>query len=215
MDIKQVPIKSLIPYARNARTHTDAQVAQIAASIREFGWTNPILVDGDKGIIAGHGRILAARKLEMETVPVIELSHMTEAQKRAYVLADNKLALNAGWDYEMLSLELGDLKASDFDLSLAGFGDIELNALIGTALTPPSIDGQTDASEEWEGMPEFDQPDDTSFRQLIVHFKDEYDVAEFFGMIGQSFTPRTKSIWYPEQERRDTESRRYSTSEAE
>ena len=92
------PATALIPYARNARTHSDAQVAEIAASIREFGFTNPILVDGDNGIIAGHGRLLAARKLGLAEVPVIELAGLSEAQKRAYVIADNKLALNAGWD---------------------------------------------------------------------------------------------------------------------
>jgi hypothetical protein len=91
------PAAGLIPYAKNARTHSDAQVAQIAASIREFGWTNPVLVDGENGIIAGHGRLLAARKLGMSTVPVIELAGLTEAQKRAYIIADNKMALNAGW----------------------------------------------------------------------------------------------------------------------
>src|SRR6188474_3475151 len=100
--IESRPVTSLIPYARNARTHSDEQVAQIAASIREFGFTNPVLVDGDNGIIAGHGRVLAARKLGMTTVPVIELAGMSEAQKRAYIIADNKLALNAGWDTEML-----------------------------------------------------------------------------------------------------------------
>ena len=103
------PAAALIPFAKNARTHSDAQVAQIAASIREFGWTNPILVDGDNGIIAGHGRLLAARKLGMATVPVIELAGLSEAQKRALIIADNKLALNAGWDNELLGLELGDL----------------------------------------------------------------------------------------------------------
>ncbi|MGC9239811.1 MAG: site-specific DNA-methyltransferase [Acidithiobacillus sp.] len=119
--IKSVAVESLIPYARNARTHSDEQVAQIAASIKEFGWTNPILVDGDKGIIAGHGRVLAARKLGLQQVPCIELSHLSEAQKRAYILADNQLALNAGWDTELLKIELQDLDAADFDLSLLGF----------------------------------------------------------------------------------------------
>ena len=103
------PLGALIPYAQNPRTHSDGQLAQIAASIREFGWTNPVLVDGQNGIIAGHGRVLAARKLGLERVPVIELTHMSEAQKRAYVLADNQLALNAGWDDELLRLELADL----------------------------------------------------------------------------------------------------------
>ena len=122
------PATALIPFAKNARTHSDAQVAQIAASIREFGWTNPILVDGDNGIIAGHGRLLAARKLGMATVPVIELAGLSEAQKRALVIADNKLALNAGWNDELLGLEIGELEHLGFDLSLAGFREIEVLA---------------------------------------------------------------------------------------
>src|SRR5918999_1501620 len=124
------PLGELIPYARNPRTHSDAQVAQIAASIREFGWTNPVLVDGDNGVIAGHGRLLAARRLGLERVPVIELAHMSEAQKRAYVLADNQLALSAGWDEELLRLELADLSELGFDLGLVGFGEGELERLL-------------------------------------------------------------------------------------
>ncbi len=130
VQIENRPIEALIPYARNSRTHSDAQVAQIAASIREFGWTNPVLVDGSNGIIAGHGRVLAARKLGFEQVPVIELAHLTESQKRAYVLADNKLAENAGWDDELLRIELEALQAAGFDLSLTGFDDDELAALM-------------------------------------------------------------------------------------
>lgn len=118
---KEAELDSLIPYARNSRTHSEEQVAQIAASIREFGFTNPILVDAEGGIIAGHGRVLAARKLGMTKVPVIELSHLTEAQRRAYVIADNKLALNAGWDEELLRIELDELDELGFDLELTGF----------------------------------------------------------------------------------------------
>jgi len=140
MQIKEVEVTALIPYAKNSRTHDDAQVAQIAASIKEFGWTNPILVDGDKGVIAGHGRLLAARKLGMAKVPTIELKDMTEAQKKAYVIADNKLALNAGWDTNFLSLELQELKDQDFDLTLLGFDDKELDAL----LAPETTEGLTD-----------------------------------------------------------------------
>jgi site-specific DNA-methyltransferase (adenine-specific) len=140
MEIKEVEVSALIPYAKNSRTHDDAQVAQIAASIKEFGWTNPILVDGDKGVIAGHGRLLAARKLGMVKVPTIELKDMTEAQKKAYVIADNKLALNAGWDTNFLSLELQELKDQDFDLTLLGFDDKELDAL----LAPETTEGLTD-----------------------------------------------------------------------
>ena len=108
-EIKMVAVNSLVPYARNARTHSDAQVAQIAASIAEFGFTNPILTDGARGVIAGHGRLAAARKLALTDVPVIELSHLTAIQKKAYILADNRIAANAGWDEELLKLELVEL----------------------------------------------------------------------------------------------------------
>ena len=135
-------VADLIPYARNSRTHSDEQVAQIAASIREFGFTNPVLVDGDKGIIAGHGRLLAARKLGLADVPVIELSHLTEAQRRAYVIADNKLALNAGWDLDLLKVELGGLRADGFDLGLIGFSGDELAGLLADL-----TDGLTDPDE--------------------------------------------------------------------
>ncbi|QWP77509.1 site-specific DNA-methyltransferase [Lysobacter sp. K5869] len=131
LQIEQRAIGVLIPYARNARTHSDAQVAQIAASIVEFGWTNPILVDGANGVIAGHGRLLAARQLGLDTVPVIELAHLSPAQKRAYILADNRLAENAGWDDELLALELAELRDADFDLDLLGFSDEEIDELLG------------------------------------------------------------------------------------
>lgn len=129
--IEFIKTADLIPYARNSRTHDDKQIAQIASSIREFGFTNPVLVDNDNGIIAGHGRVLAALKLKIDEVPCIRLSHLTETQKRAYVIADNRIALNSGWDNEMLNLELLDLKQNDFDLSLLGFEDLELDALFG------------------------------------------------------------------------------------
>lgn len=124
--IEQWPVGRLIPYARNPRTHSDAQVAQIAASIREFGFTNPILVDTHAGIIAGHGRLLAARQLQLEHVPVIVLDHLSEAQKRAYILVDNRLAESAGWDEELLRLELAALEDENFHLELMGFDDEEL-----------------------------------------------------------------------------------------
>lgn len=129
--IERRPIGSLIPYARNARTHSDAQIQQIAASMREWGWTNPVLVDEAGGIIAGHGRVLAAQRLQVSEVPVIVASGWTDAQKRAYIIADNKLALNAGWDNELLALELGDLQELGFDLDLTGFDADELEALAG------------------------------------------------------------------------------------
>lgn len=120
----------LIPYARNARTHSEQQISQIAASIKEFGFNNPVAVDADGMILCGHGRVLAAQKLKLETVPVVCLSHLTETQKKAYILADNKLALNAGWDNDLLKVELEDLKLSGIDLDLTGFSDIELDKLL-------------------------------------------------------------------------------------
>jgi DNA modification methylase len=140
VQIKTVAVQQLIPYVKNSRTHSDAQVAQIAASIKEFGWTNPILVDGENGIIAGHGRLMAARKLGHAEVPVIELAHMTDSQKRAYVIADNQLAMNAGWDTSLLSLELADLKDQGFNLDILGFDPKELDKL----LEPEQVDGLTD-----------------------------------------------------------------------
>ena len=125
------PVERLVPYERNARTHSEAQVAQIAASIVEFGFNAPILVDSNAGIIAGHGRLMAARKLGLPEVPVIVLDHLSETQKRAYIIADNKLTELGGWDTEALSLELKDLQGAEFDLDLLGFSDREIEALIG------------------------------------------------------------------------------------
>lgn len=140
LQIEYELVEALLPYAANSRTHSDAQVAQIAASIKEFGWTNPILIDGDNTIIAGHGRLLAARKLGMDQVPVIVLDHLTKAQQRALVIADNQLALNAGWNMEMLKAEIADLKLDDFDIDLLGFDDKFLDGL----LEPEPIKGLTD-----------------------------------------------------------------------
>lgn len=133
-------IEALIPYAANSRTHSEEQVSQIAASIKEFGWTNPILVDGENGIIAGHGRLSAARKLGIDKVPVIELSHLTEAQRKAYVIADNKLALNADWDNDLLRVEIEGLKHIDYNIDLLGFSKDELDTLFPEVLP----EGKTD-----------------------------------------------------------------------
>ena len=140
--IERKAVESLIPYARNARTHSDEQVAQIAASIQEWGWTVPVLVDEAGSIIAGHGRVMAARKLGITEVPVMVAAGWSDAQKQAYVLADNQLALNAGWDAEMLRLELGDLSGAGFDLGLIGFSEEEL-----ARLTAEKTEGLTDPDE--------------------------------------------------------------------
>jgi hypothetical protein len=145
MKIEQLPTADLIPYARNTRTHSPEQVAQIAGSIREFGFTNPILIDGENGIIAGHGRVMAASKLGLAKVPCIRLAHLTDTQKRAYIIADNKLALNAGWDEEMLGLELADLREMDFDLSLIGFDEAELGDLFAEPAPEAESSGESGA----------------------------------------------------------------------
>ena len=157
MKIENIPTDKLIPYARNSRTHSETQVAQIAGSIREFGFTNPVLIDAQNGIIAGHGRVMAAQKLGLKEVPCIRLSHLTETQRKAYVIADNKLALNSGWDEEMLGLELADLREMDFDLGMLGFTEDELGAF----------------DVEEAGMPELSSDDKQPFQQMTFTVHDE------------------------------------------
>ena len=154
------PVDRLTPYERNARTHSTEQVAQIAASIVEFGFTNPILVDSHDGIIAGHGRLIAAFELGLKTVPVVVLDHLSERQRKAYILADNQLALNAGWDTDLLREELQDLAAEDFDLELIGFSDQELADLTGSV-------------EELEGMPELQAGDKQPIQQMTFTLHDD------------------------------------------
>jgi len=146
--VTQKKVTELIPYVNNSRTHSDEQVAQIAASIKEFGWTNPILIDGDNGIIAGHGRLLAARKLQMTDVPTIELKDLSDSQKKAYIIADNRLALNAGWDNEMLTIELNDLLADGFALNILGFDTEELQNLLDEPEFAPATEDEQGKLDE-------------------------------------------------------------------
>lgn len=133
LEITYKSVDDLIPYANNSRTHSADQINQIASSIKEFGFNNPILLDGDNGIIAGHGRLMAAKKLNMHEVPTLELSHLSDAQKKAYVIADNKLALNADWDNELLRIEIEELKSLDFDTDILGFNADELKSIMQNA----------------------------------------------------------------------------------
>jgi DNA modification methylase len=142
LKVERLPVEQLVPYARNARTHGETQIAQIASSIAEFGFVNPILVGDDNGIIAGHGRLLAARMLGLDTVPVIRLGHLSETQRRALIIADNKIAENAGWDEDLLRLELSSLQDEMFDLDILGFSDEQLDALL--ADDPDAAEGKTD-----------------------------------------------------------------------
>ena len=149
-NIERISTDLLIPYVNNSRTHSDTQVAQIAASIKEFGFTNPVLISDDNSIIAGHGRLLAARKLKLKEVPCIRLTGLSEAQRKAYVIADNKLALNAGWDDELLKIELSELDGMNFDLSLLGFDDDELTIIFDNPDFSPGTEddqGQLDKLE--------------------------------------------------------------------
>lgn len=141
--IEQIAIDDLLPYARNSRTHSPEQIAQIAASMVEFGWTNPVLIDANGTIVAGHGRVLAARNLKMDSVPCIRLGHLTPSQVRAYVIADNKLALNAGWDEAMLKSELDAIKEEGFEIGLTGFSDDEIEALLNVEV----VQGNTNPDE--------------------------------------------------------------------
>lgn len=153
MQIEHLPISQLVPYARNSRTHSETQVAQIAASIREFGFTNPVLIDANGGVIAGHGRILGATRVGMARVPCLRLGHLTDAQKRAYVIADNKLALNAGWDEALLAAELRDLAEMDYDLGLTGFADDEIKVLLAELDAAPTGATDPDAAPPLPAVP--------------------------------------------------------------
>jgi ParB-like chromosome segregation protein Spo0J len=144
MKIEQIVTDKLIPYARNAKRHDAAQVSKLAGSIREFGFNNPVLIDKDNGIVAGHGRVMAAQKLELKTVPCIRLGHLTDTQRRAYILADNRLAeIGGGWDEEMMALELGDLRELDFDLDLIGLDADKIEAIL-NPLEPDFAPGTED-----------------------------------------------------------------------
>ena len=164
--LEHLALDVLTPYARNSRTHSPEQVAQIAASIREFGFTNPVLIDEANGIIAGHGRVLAARELGLTTVPCLRLSHLSEAQKRAYIIADNKLALNAGWDFEVLEAEIRALEEEDFNLDLLGFNEKELEAIIDL--------------EDADDVGYNDEPKDESRNLLLVECVSERELETLF-----------------------------------
>ena len=199
------PIEKLKAYERNARTHSEAQIAQIAASIKEWGWTMPVLATKAGRIIAGHGRVEAAKLLGLETVPVMIAEGWTAEQVRAYTIADNKLALNAGWDFEALSVELSALGELGMDTLLTGFAPHELAGLLDHQAGP------TDPEKEWDDMPEFSQEDQTAFRRLIINFANEAAVNDFARLIDQHITDKTRSIWHPAAEIGTTADKRYAS----
>jgi hypothetical protein len=202
LTIKYKKTADLVPYTNNSRLHDETQLGQLVASINEFGFTNPVLLDGANGIIAGHGRVMAANVLGLETVPTIELEHLTDEQKAAYVIADNKLAQNAKWDDEILRLELQSLSDVDYDLSILGFDEASLSRLLDVAET-------ADAFEEYNQAIEYENKNANPYKSLIVHFENEQDVDNFKHLIKQNFSNSAKYIYYPIQVRKETESKRY------
>jgi ParB-like chromosome segregation protein Spo0J len=179
LEIEYVATDDLIPYFNNSRTHSESQVKQIAASIREFGFTNPILIDEEQTIIAGHGRVMAAEVLSMPTVPCIRLSGLSEAQRKAYVIADNKLALNAGWDIDALSIEINQLADLDFDLDILGFDIQELASI---------LDGEKEGTE----------PKEESYSEIfniVIECKDEEEQEKIFNRLDtEGYKCRVQSL---------------------
>lgn len=200
-------ISGLIPYVRNARTHSEAQIAQIAGSILEYGFTNPVLIDEMGEIIAGHGRILAARNIGLDDIPTITIAGLTRNQKRAYALADNRIALNSGWNNDLLKFEIAELKDDSFDVKKLGFDEIDLGNLFPDDNIKIDPENRRD---EWAdaNMPDHDEKN-PAFRKLVISFDSPEDVDNFFQLIDQSYTPKTKSIWYPEKAKTDLDSMRY------
>ena len=187
--VERRAIEQLLPYARNARLHDDAQIAQIAASIREWGWTIPVLVDEAGTLIAGHGRVLAARQLGIGEIPTMTAHGWSDAQIKAYRIADNKLATNSEWSAGLLKIEMADLLDLGVDLKLTGFRDFEVTSLLALGVDDP--DGQ------WQGMPEYEHRDKTAFRSIVVHFADQAGVDAFAALIEQTITEKTRFLWFP------------------
>jgi hypothetical protein len=197
LPIAQRRVSELLPSAYNSRTHSDQQILQIANSIKEFGFLVPVLIDQKDSIIAGHGRVLAAKNLEMETVPCIQVSHLSEVQKRAYIIADNKLTELGGWDKDILLQELNFLDTEGFKVEMTGF-DISM-------ILPPVDDNLA----EYVGMPEYNNEHQLGMRHLIVHFNSNEAVDDFAKLVNQSITDRTRFIWYPEEPEGDLHGKVY------
>lgn len=214
----KVDLRKLVdlkPFENNTRTHDAAQVDELVALINEFGWTNPILADRENHVHAGHGRMLAAAKIYASkgriklpsgetlpdgTVPVLDCSGWSLTKRRAYIIADNKVAEHAGWDYGKLRLEFAALKLDGFNLDLTGFKGPEISFVGGV--------GDNDPQTQWQGMPEYTS-DGKWFRRLVVHFENQEAVDAFAKLVAQEIGAKTKFIWYPEAERGSTTDRVY------
>ena len=207
-EYKIIPVNAIKPDDNNPRTHLPSQIEQIQNSIKEFGFTNPLLVDESMNLIAGHGRLLAAKASEMSNVPVIIVRGLNAKQKRMLLIADNQLALNAQWDIQILLAELG--KFSVEDVAIVGFDDAQIAAMMAQIQQI----GEVNAADAWGGMPEFNQGDVSAFRSLLIHFKDQEAVDAFTKLIGQEITDKTKFVWYPEAERVTTKDKLYTSDES-
>ena len=204
LTIEWVDPKSLKPYPNNAKIHTEEQVEAIARQL-DMGWDQPIVIVEDDVILKGHGRHEGAMKRGYPLVPVHRRLGLTEEVKRAIRIADNKVA-EAPWDSERLKIEFDFLSsAPELDLTFTGFKLSELDVI----LPPNESEVIVDPNKAWVGMPEFDQPDKSSFRHVVVHFRSHEDASEFFEKLQIEHTQKTKSIWFPALERKDTESKRY------
>jgi ParB-like chromosome segregation protein Spo0J len=203
--VERRAVTDLLPYANNARTHSEHQIGQLAAAIQKWGWTNPVLIDETGMIIAGHGRVLAAQSLAIDEVPVMVAAGWSDAAKRAYVIADNKLAENAGWDDDLLRLELDGLDSIGEDLGALGFSEADLAQL-------QAQGGKfADPDAEWQGMPAFTQRDERAFRSIALHFKDQKAVDDFAKLIGQTITPKYRSLWFPPEKREEMADKAYTS----
>jgi len=191
----------LTPYDHNAKYHPDDQIEAIARLIREYGFDQPILIDEDDVVLKGHGRRLAALKIGLKNVPVIVRNGLTVQEKVAVRIADNRVS-ESGWDREFLSHELEYLKNQDFDMSVTGFGEFEIEQL----LVPP---GNHDSNDAWEGMPEFKNEDKTAFKTIIMHFHTQEAVDAFATLVGQKITDKTKYLWYPDAEQKNHTDKEY------
>jgi hypothetical protein len=210
MKIELWAIEKPIPYARNARKIPQSAIDKVAASIQEFGFRQPIVVDKNRVVLAGHTRLLAAKKLGLKKVPVHVASNLTVAQAKAYRLADNRTNNETIWDCELLGLELKELKVDEFSLELTAFDAHELNAFLAQADKPLGTPVSGSPEENWKDMPEFHQEDLTSEVKIIVHFATASDKNQFGQLIGQALTDNTRSIWFPEAEIGQTDGKRYA-----
>jgi hypothetical protein len=205
--VERRALAELTAHSRNSRTHSPEQIEQIAAAIQEWGFANPVLVDEAGTILAGHGRVMAARKLGLTDVPVMVARGWSEEQKRAYLIADNKLTLNGGWNTDMLKAEFAELETGGFSIGKLGFSHVELANM---EERPPAVD----YGAEWQGMPEYVQDNAEAYRSLIVHFRTQEDLDSFLRLTGNTITEKSRWIWYPEMKAEVFADKRYVAEEA-